>query len=180
MTRSRGTALLLAGATACALAAGVIAGCSHPAPKAAPAPRTAAQPGIYTLLPFSQAQLGTAYTAAARASSAYETFTWTDTPAAYGNRAAAWVTPSYLTYLEQTFGNATAEAARSRAHEHSTATSSVLSIRTFGPASITFIVSITQTDPDTNDSGGYAVTTQTTDGTHWQVNDIEPAAAGNS
>lgn len=170
-----------AGTAVAALLTGGAIACGHAAPRTAPRPAgTAAQQNIYTLLPFSQTQLNTAYTAAARAGAAYETFTWTDTPAAYGSRAAAWVSPSYLTYLEQTFGNATAEAARARTHEHSTAASSVLSIRTFGPASITFIVSITQTDPDTNDSGDYAVTAQTADGTHWQVNDIEPAGAGNS
>ena len=164
-----------------ALVAGAAIACSHSAGHSAPQATVshAAQADIFRLLPFNQAQLDAAYTSAAKASAAYETFTYTDTPATYGNRISAWVTPAYLTYLQQTFGNQVATAARGKLREHSTATSTVLSIRTFGNTSITFITAITQNDPATNDSGNYAVTVTTTDGKAWQVNDIEPAGAGN-
>jgi hypothetical protein len=162
----------------------ILTGCSHSASPHSAAPRPNAshstQTDIYKLLPFSQNQLDVAYTSAARASAAYQTFSYTDTPASYGSREAQWVTPTYLSYLEQTFGNPAATTARARLLEHSSATSSVLSIRTFGPTSITFITHIAQTDPVTHDSGDYAVTVATTDGRGWLVSDIEPAAAGNS
>jgi hypothetical protein len=172
----------VAGALAsAALAAAAVTACSHAAAPPRPAAHPpASTPGIYALLPFSQNELALARTSAQRAAAGYQTFSYADTPQTYEGRLSPYVTAQYGAYLEQLFGNQTATAARNSAHEKSTATSAVQSIRTFGPTSITFVVYIAQHDPDTNESGSYAVTVATTDGTQWQVSDIEPAAAGNS
>ena len=57
------------------------------------------------------------------------------------------------------------------------------SLRTFGPSSLTFIVTATQhlvsSHGTTNGSAQYAITV-TGSGTSWQVNDIELSTAGQS
>jgi len=173
------------------VAGGLVVACAHvthsvthaskPAASASPSAAPVSPPAvIYKYLPFGQAQFNAAYTAAGHAGAQYETFSYTDTPASYGSRIAPYVTPGYLTALEQTFGNAQATAARGKAKEQSSAMAAVTSMRAFGPTSITFITYIKQADPVTQDSGDYAITVQTTDGKQWLVSEIAPASEGNS
>jgi hypothetical protein len=59
----------------------------------------------------------------------------------------------------------------------------IVSLRAFGSASITFVVTaaerLASTKGTSNTTTQYAVTVTQTGGT-WQANDIEPATAGNT
>ena len=63
----------------------------------------------------------------------------------------------------------------------STGTAVIDSLRTFGPSSLTFVVTAQQhlvtSHGTTNGSAQYAITV-TGSGTSWQVNDIEPSDGG--
>jgi hypothetical protein len=71
---------------------------------------------------------------------------------------------------------------RSRQKQVASATATIGSLRSFGPSSITFVVTIRQrvssTHGASDSSTQYAVTVARADGS-WQVNDIELASAGN-
>ncbi len=127
-------------------------------------PIPAATPGgvnIYQWLPFTQADLARAASVASQAASYYDTFRY-DENAAYA-----------------TFGVA---QQRTSQKEISSATAVINSLRAFGTSSLTFVVTISQrvqtTSGTSSPSSQFAITVVNTGGA-WQVNQIQPASAGN-
>ena len=72
---------------------------------------------------------------------------------------------------------------RTRKKQVSAGSATIDSLRAFGSSSLTFVVTISQEITDTSGrspvTAQYAVTAAS-DGTGWQVSDIELASAGNS
>ncbi len=170
------------GATASASPAAPGTGAPAPQPVATSAPQTGSAVNIYHWLPFSQADLANAASAATHAGGYYDTFSYTENAAAYGSRMSNVVTSQYLQVLENDYSTYGVAKQRTEDKEVSTASAVINSLRSFGSSSLTFVVTISQhiqqASGTSSPSGQYAVTVVNTGGT-WQVDQIQPASAGN-
>jgi hypothetical protein len=149
---------------------------------AAPVPQASAGVNIYQWLPFTQNDLANAASVATQAASYYDTFSYSETATAYGNRMSNVMTSQYLRVLEGDFGTFGVAQQRKSSKQISTATAVVNSLRSFDSSSLTFVVTISQhiqqVSGTTSPTGQYAVTVVNTGGP-WQVDQIQPASAGN-
>jgi hypothetical protein len=149
---------------------------------ATPAPQGGAGVNIYQWLPFTQNDLANAASVATQAAGYYGTFSYSETAATYGNRMANVVTSQYLQVLEGDFSTFGVAQQRKNSKQISTATAVVNSLRSFDASSLTFVVTISQhiqqVSGNTSPTGQYAVTVVNTGGP-WQMNQIQPASAGN-
>ena len=147
-----------------------------------PAPQSSAGVNIYQWLPFTQNDLANAASVATQAAGYYDTFSYSETAATYGNRMANVVTSQYLQVLESDFSTYGVAQQRKNSKQISTATAVVNSLRSFDASSLTFVVTISQhiqqVSGNTSPTGQYAVTVVNTGGP-WQVDQIQPASAGN-
>lgn len=174
----------------------VAATSSSPAPRSAPAiSPSPAQPAavptlspgagvnIYQWLPFSQTGLAAAAAVVRQFGAGYVTYTYTENAAEYVGRMRDLVTSGLAATLARGFSTPGVVQQRKQDKQSSSGTARITALRGFGPASLTFLVAVSQrlttTRGTTHQGGNYAVTV-TGAGTHWQVNDIELATAGNS
>jgi hypothetical protein len=141
---------------------------------------------IYNWLPFTQQDLSTAAGVTLAFATAYETFSYTDTAAAYAARLSGYVTSDLLQTLESQFAPPAVQQQRAQEHQVSKSSGAIVSVRSFGAApqaSITFVVDITvratASAKTTSVTNQWAVTAVTAPG-GWAVHDIEPATAGNT
>jgi hypothetical protein len=185
VTHHRGSAAPAASPTATA---------SPPAPGSAAAP-TATAPAtdateagdaggvnIYAWLPFTQQDLSTAASVAVRFSVDYDTFTYTESAAAYVGAMGGLVTGQLATTLRADYQTPGVASLRTSQRQVSTGTAAISSLRAFGSSSLTFVVTAGQrlatANGTSNGSTQYAVTV-TDSGGSWQVSDIELESAGN-
>jgi hypothetical protein len=162
---------------------------SSPAP-ATPAPATPAPAAagsssgsnIYQWLPFTQSGLNSAASVISQFANAYGTWSYSQNANAYVATMSRLITPDLSQVLAQDYSVPGVASQRTSKKQVSTGTSVINSLRSFGPSSITFVVTITQEITATNGrdqvSAQYAVTA-TGAGSGWQVSDIEQASAGN-
>lgn len=145
-------------------------------------PQSSAGVNIYQWLPFTQNDLANAASVATQAAGYYGTFSYSETAATYGNRMANVVTSQYLQVLESDFSTYGVAQQRKNSKQISTATAVVNSLRSFDASSLTFVVTISQhiqqVSGNTSPTGQYAVTVVNTGGP-WQMDQIQPASAGN-
>lgn len=138
---------------------------------------------IYGWLPFTQQDLASAATAATQFGTDYETWSYTETATAYTGKMAGVVTSELAQTLQNAYSTLGVAQVRSSQKQVSAGGAVIDTLRAFGSASITFVVTATQhlasTKGTSNTTTQYAVTVTQTGGT-WQVNDIEPATAGNT
>ncbi len=138
---------------------------------------------IYSWLPFTQQDLATAASVAVQFSIDYNTFTYTETAAGYVARMGGLVTGQLASTLQTEYQTPGVAKLRTSQQQVSTGTAAIISIRAFGPSSLTFIVNAGQrlvtTNGTTSGSTQYAVTV-TGAGSTWQVSDIELQDLGNS
>jgi hypothetical protein len=156
------------------------------APTASPAPAAAGTPSapdIYQWLPFTPSELATAASVTTEFSDAYGTWSYSQNARSYVATMRSLITPELSQLLAQDFSASGVASQRTRKKQVSTGSAVINSLRAFGPSSITFVVTISQEITDTSGrspaTGQYSVTV-TSDGSSWQVNDIELASAGNS
>ena len=153
-----------------------------PPAAATPAPQASAGVNIYHWLPFTQNDLANAASVATQAAGYYDTFSYSETAATYGNRMTNVVTSQYLQVLESDFSTYGVAQQRKNSKQISTATAVVNSLRSFDASSLTFVVTISQhiqqVSGNTSPTGQYAVTVVNSGGP-WQVDQIQPASAGN-
>jgi hypothetical protein len=146
-------------------------------------PAAAGNVNIYSWLPFTQQGLADAASVTLKFAVDYNTFTYTESPAAYVAKMGGLITGSLATTLRASYATPGVATLRSNQKQVSTGTAAINSLRSFGPASLTFIVTTGQrlvsSNGTTNGSTQYAVTV-TGSGVSWQVDDIELASAGNS
>ena len=151
-------------------------------PAATPAPSQSGTVNIFQWLPFSQADLANAASDVTQAASYYETYRYDENAATYGNRMSGLVTSQYLQVLESDYATFGVAKQRTKQKEISSASAVINSLRAFGGSSLTFIVTISQRIQSSTgtktQSGQFAITVVNTGGT-WQVNQIQPASAGN-
>ena len=154
-----------------------------PAATVTAAPAAAGNVNIYSWLPFTQQGLTDAASVTLKFAVDYNTFTYTETPAAYVAKMGGLITGSLATTLQASYATPGVATLRTNQKQVSTGTAAINSLRSFGPSSLTFIVTTGQrlvsSNGTTNGSTQYAVTV-TGSGTSWQVDDIELASAGNS
>ena len=118
----------------------------------------------------------------------YATYSYTESAGSYVDRMRAVITPTLAATLAQDYATPGVAQARTRQKQSATGSCVITALRAFGPASLTFVVTLKQRTYHTQRagkttasavSGAYAITS-TQSGSGWQVNDIELASAGNS
>ena len=157
------------------------------APSVPPAPTTGPVIGtsagaIYQWLPFRPADLAAAAEVAVQFGNLYDTFSYSETPSAYARSLRPLTTSDLEAQLERAYSTPGLAGPRVDDKQVSTGRARITSLRAFGPGSLTFIVTITQkitsTKGTSQTSNEYAETVVGGAG-DWQVNDIQPASAGN-
>jgi hypothetical protein len=155
---------------------------TSPASVPASVPTGSGKADIYQWLPFSQQDLTEAARTTVAFAAAYETYSYTETAAAYAGKMASLVTGELAATLKNSYATSGVAAQRTAQKQVSTGSGGIASIRSFGPGSITFVVNIAQrlatTQGTSTKTTQYAVTVVSAAG-GWQVNDIELAGAGN-
>jgi hypothetical protein len=154
-----------------------------PVPAVTASPATAGNVNIYSWLPFTQQGLATAAEVTLKFSVDYNTYTYTESAAGYVAKMSGLITGQLATVLKASYETAGVAQLRTGQKQVSTGTAAISSLRAFGPSSLTFVVTTGQrlvtSSGTTNGSTQWAVTV-TGSGSSWQVDDIEPASAGNS
>lgn len=161
-------------------AASPAASAASPVPVAAGTPTSA---DIYQWLPFTQSGLAAAASVTTEFSDAYGTWSYSQNAQAYVATMRNLATPDLSQVLAEDYSVPGVASARTTRRQVSAGNAVINSLRAFGPSSITFVVTINQEITDISGrslvTGQYAVTAAS-DGSGWQVNDIELASAGNS
>jgi hypothetical protein len=151
-------------------------------PATSPAPTGSGAADIYQWLPFTQQDLTEAAQTTIAFAADYETYSYTETATAYAAKMSNLVNGELGAELQNAYATSGVAAERSAQKQISTSSGSIASIRAFGAGSITFVVNITQhlatTKGKSASTAQYAVTVDSAAG-GWQINDIEPANAGN-
>jgi hypothetical protein len=152
----------------------------------APGPTTASAShfaNIYRWLPFSPAGLTSAASVVTRFADAYGTFSYTQSGRSYLGSLRPLVSAQLGAQIEGAFVTPGVAAQRAKLKQVSAGSSSINSLRAFGPSSLTFIVTmtehITQVGGSNVQSAQYAITV-TGSGSSWQVTSVELASEGNS
>jgi hypothetical protein len=158
---------------------------SAPAPIASPgtsSPAAQTVPDIYQWLPFTRAGLARAAAVTMSFATRYGTYSYSESAQAYLASMRPLVTSQLAVALGRAFAAPGVAGPRVSARQVATAAPAILSLRAFGPSSLTFVVAVTQrvtsskgTSRRTTD---YMITLTGT-GSAWQVSDIELASAGN-
>ncbi len=141
------------------------------------------QPDIYQWLPFTASGLAAAAAAAVKFGDAYGTYSYTEDPAAYGASLQPVASAQLVGQIEAAYAAPGVAATRQANKQVAVGTTTVGSLRAFGPGSLTFVLQVTQqltqSSGSSEQTSAYAVTVSGS-GTSWQVTDVELAAAGNS
>jgi len=157
-------------------------------PGATPTPATASPTGtggvnIYSWLPFTQQGLAAAAAVTVKFGADYNTYSYTENAAAYVGTMNGLITGQLATTLQGLYSTPGVAKVRNSQKQVSTGTAVIDSLRSFGPSSLTFVVTAGQhlvtLQGTTNGSAQYAITV-TGSGTSWQVNDIELSTVGQS
>jgi hypothetical protein len=140
-------------------------------------------PDIYQWLPFTKAGLAGAATVVVRFGDAYGTYSYTQKAAAYVGSMQNLITTQLASQIASAYSTPGVTSLRLSRKQVSVGSAQIVSMRAFGPTSITFLMNLTTRLTATKDGGTttteYAVTVTGTD-TSWQVSDVEPSGAGNS
>jgi hypothetical protein len=140
-------------------------------------------PDIYQWLPFSQSDLAKAASVTEAFGAAYDTFSYRESTSSYLASLRGLTTSELAATVARAYATPGVASQRTQQKQVSSARAVINSIRTFGPGSLTFVVTIVQTihtkQGKSQNNGQYAVTL-TGSGQSWLVNDVELASAGNT
>jgi hypothetical protein len=138
---------------------------------------------IYSWLPFTQQGLADAAAVTVKFCTDYNTYSYTENASGYVGTMNGLITGQLATTLRGLYATPGVAKLRTSQKQVSTGTAVINSLRSFGPSSLTFVVTATQhlvsSNGTTNGSTQYAITL-TGSGTSWQVNDIELSTVGQS
>jgi len=152
-------------------------------PPATVSPATAGGVDIYSWLPFTQQGLAAAATVTEKFVVDYNTYTYTESADDYVGRMNGLITTQLASTLRGLYSTPGVVKVRTGQKQVSTGTAVINSLRSFGPSSLTFIVTGTQhltTSKGTSSGSSQYAVTLTGSGTSWQVNDIELSSVGQS
>ena len=161
---------------------------SQPAQGSSPPPATVSRAStggvdIYSLLPFTQQGLAAAAAVTEKFVADYNTYTYTESADDYVGRMNGLITTQLASTLRGLYSTPGVAKVRTGQKQVSTGTAVINSLRSFGPSSLTFVVTGTQhlttSKGSSSGSSQYAVTL-TGSGTSWQVDDIELSSVGQS
>jgi hypothetical protein len=148
-----------------------------------PAPAASGTVNIYSWLPFTRQGLAAAAAVTVKFAADYNTYSYTESPSGYVAAMNGLITAQLATTLRGLYATPGVAKVRTAQKQVSTGTAVIDSLRTFGPSSLTFIVTAGQhlvtAHGTSNASTQYAITV-TGSGTSWQVNDIELSNVGQS
>lgn len=162
---------------------------SVPSPPASVPPTVTTTPAsaggvdIYSLLPFTQQGLAAAAAVTQKFLVDYNTYSYTESAAAYVARMNGLITTQEATTLKGLYATPGVAKIRTDQKQTSTGTAAITALRTFGPSSLTFIATGTQhlaTAKGTSSGSAQYAVTVTGSGTSWQVSDIELSSVGQS
>jgi hypothetical protein len=146
-------------------------------------PAASGSVNIYSWLPFTQQGLAAAAAVTVKFAADYNTYSYTEDASAYVATMNGLITGQLATTLRGLYSTPGVAKVRTDQKQVSTGTAVIDSLRTFGPSSLTFVVTAGQhlvtSRATTNGSTQYAITV-TGSGTSWQVNDIQFSNVGQS
>jgi hypothetical protein len=160
---------------------------SVPSPAVSVTPTVTATPAatgsvnIYSLLPFTQTGLQAAAAVTKQFLVDYDTYSYTESAQDYVGKMGGLVTAQLSTSLQALYASAGVAKVRNSQQQTSTGTAQIDSLRSFGPSSLTFVVTGNQhlvtAKGSSNGTAQYAITV-TGSGTSWQVDNIELSTTG--
>ena len=156
---------------------------ASPATAAPSSPAAAGGVDIYSWLPFTQQGLAAAATVTEKFVVDYNTYTYTESADDYVGRMTGLITTQLASTLRGLYSAHGVAKVRTGQKQVSTGTAVINSLRSFGPSSLTLIVTGTQhltTSKGTSSGSSQYAVTLTGSGTSWQVNDIELSSVGQS
>jgi len=139
-------------------------------------------PDIYQWLPFTKAGLANAAATTITFAARYGTYSYRQSAQQYLAPMRSLITSQLAVALGRAYAAPGLAAARVSSRQSATASAAIVSLRAFGPSSLTFVVAVRQ-----RITGRRAPSVRTTDyavtltgtASAWQVNDIQLASAGN-
>ncbi len=153
-----------------------------------PSPPPGGAVNIYRWLPFTEPDLSTAAGVVRRFCADYATYAYTESAASYVGTMKGLITADLAATLARAYATPGVAELRTRQKQAASGSGVITALRSFGPSSLVFLVTLTQktyrtggTGKTTSSvlSGDYAITVARS-GAGWQVNDIQLASAGNS
>lgn len=156
---------------------------STPTPVQPTGSTTSSQVNIYRWLPFSEQQLAQASSVVQEFSAYYGTYSYNESTASYIGRMQPLASSQLLKVVQGAYTAPGVTGLRNQQKQVASGSAVINSLRTFGPSSITFVVTvnqkITESQGSSQQSNQYAVTVADS-GAGWQVNNIELASQGNT
>ena len=138
---------------------------------------------IYQWLPFSKADLAAAANVVKTFTTDYVNYRYTESAASYVGRMNGLITAQLAASLQQAYATPGVAQIRTQQKQVYSGTVRITGLRAFGRSSMTFVVAVAQkiagTKGTSRSTPSFAVTVAGAL-TQWQVNDVEPAAAGNT
>jgi len=148
-----------------------------------PPPSDTSGVNIYQWLPFSKAGLAAAANVAKTFTTDYVNYSYTESAASYVGRMNGLITAQLAASLQQAYATPGVAQIRNQQKQVYSGTVRITALRAFGQSSLTFVVAVAQkvtgTKGTTRQTVSFAVTVAGAI-TRWQVNDVEPASAGNA
>jgi hypothetical protein len=150
---------------------------------APPPPSGTSGVNIYQWLPFTKAGLAAAADVVKRFTTDYTNYSYTQSTASYVGRMNGLITQQLSVTLQRAYATPGVAQIRTQQKQVYSGTVRITGLRAFGRSSLTFVVSIAQKITGTKGTASSTVSfavTVTGASTQWQVNDIQPATAGNT
>jgi hypothetical protein len=136
---------------------------------------------IYSWLPFTQDGLTAAASVTQQFLVDYDTYSYTESAQDYVGKMGDLVTAQLATTLKALYASPGVAKVRNDQKQVSTGTAQINSLRSFGPSSLTFVVTGNQhlvtAKGTSNGTAQYAITV-TGSGTSWQVDNIQLSTTG--
>ena len=136
---------------------------------------------IYSWLPFTQEGLTAAASVTQQFLVDYDTYSYTESAQDYVGKMGDLVTGQLATTLKALYASPGVAKVRDDQKQTSTGTAQINSLRSFGPSSLTFVVTSNQhlvtAKGTSNGTAQYAITV-TGSGTSWQVDNIQLSTTG--
>jgi len=144
-------------------------------------PTAAGSVNIYSWLPFTQEGLTAAASVTQQFLVDYDTYSYTESAQDYVGKMGDLITGPLATTLKALYASPGVAKVRNDQKQTSTGTAQINSLRSFGPSSLTFVVTGHQhlvTAKGASDGTAQYAITVTGSGTSWQVDNIQLSSTG--